>query len=551
MIKNFCCLALTSLTVVSVEAQLKYEGCDDIGPNSAEIKKTILVGRVSGGATPGVTAVDNTLKEPIRVAVAKNGDVYWAEREGALKVYKAQTATVVNTGKLDVFFGGAGGLVHPSGSRSNNEYGLIGMVLDPNFTTNRYIYLEYAPKTDTSLYVSRFTLNGDVLDKASEKIILKIPQQRRWCCHTGGAMVFDFHGNLYITVGNNTRNIEGEPVDAYLRESDPDADDQGHSANTNDLRGKILKITPTAAGTYTIPKGNLYPEGTANTRPEIWAMGMRNPYTMDVDKYRGWVVWGDVGPDEGGMQEEHNLFTKPGFGGWPYYAGTGEWRPLGKNVAAPTNNSKNNTGLKVLPPAIPAAIPYKQSSATTGPFYYYDGANASKRKFPPHFNKKWFISDWKVGWLDVVTLDDNGGVVSRMNLLPAQSLGGPLSFDFGPDGALYVAEYGFTYFGVVDNATRIRRLEYTGTCQPATPVLPPIPSSVNEGPKLGRISLLPSIKVGLNRDLELPAGVKGFRLYDIQGRMVWEYKVTGMEAGKVSVPAQVAASGVLRVKFFQ
>ena len=60
-------------------------------------------------------------------------------------------------------------------------------------------------------------------------------------------------------------------------------DAQRSSANTNDLRGKVLRIRPAADGTYTIPAGNLFAPGTANTRPEIYTMGTRNPYRISVD----------------------------------------------------------------------------------------------------------------------------------------------------------------------------------------------------------------------------------------------------------------------------
>ena len=74
-----------------------------------------------------------------------------------------------------------------------------------------------------------------------QKIILEVPTQREECCHTGGGMVFDKAGNLFLTVGNNTSNsnsdgyapIDERPGQAYW-------DDQRGASNTNDLRGKIV-----------------------------------------------------------------------------------------------------------------------------------------------------------------------------------------------------------------------------------------------------------------------------------------------------------------------
>src|SRR5690606_15578897 len=106
-------------------------------------------------------------------------------------------------------------------------------------------------------------------------------------------------------------------------------DAQKGSANTNDLRGGIIRIHPEPDGTYTIPEGNLFPPGTEKTRPEIYVMGTRNAYRISVDKKTGFVYWGDVGPDankdsvgHGPMgHDEVNQARKPGFFGWPLFIG--------------------------------------------------------------------------------------------------------------------------------------------------------------------------------------------------------------------------------------
>ncbi|HLP42125.1 MAG TPA: PQQ-dependent sugar dehydrogenase [Fibrobacteria bacterium] len=559
-------IALVCLVAVSAHALFKWDGCPDIAKGSPEFKIQPLVTR----RAEFNAIVDGTLNEPIKLALAKNGDMYWVERYGAVKVYKgsADTPSVVKVGQLEVFAGGRGALTAPGvlGS-TDSEFGIHGLVLDPEFETNRYIYFHYAPKSerDSSLYVSRFKLNGDVLDLTSEKILIKIPQQRRYCCHTGGGMAFDFAGNLFITVGNNTKKpVDDNIADAYLMESNPDADDGGHAGNTNDLRGKILRIKPRAipdagvapepgpGSTYDIPAGNLFPAGTPLTRGEIWAMGMRNPYTLSVDKYRNWVTWGDVGPDEGKDHEEWNLFTQPGNAGWPYFVGAVAWRPkINNDPNHVVNNSRNNTGLKDLPPAIPATIAYRQNTAITGPIYYYDGANPSTRKFPPNFHKKWFLTDWKLGFLDVATLDDAGKVTERQTLLDPKTLGGPLNMEFGPDGALYIIQYGTDYFTKQDANTKILRVEYTGACRPTTPVLPPTPAALREQALLERGTLLSGMSLGFAREVSLPSGAKGFRLFDVHGRIAWEYRATGHETCKVAIPASLPSTGVLRVQYLR
>src|SRR5690606_8679508 len=123
------------------------------------------------------------------------------------------------------------------------------------------------------------------------------------------------------------RNTAYAPIDERPGRNPWDA--QKGSANTNDLRGKILRIRPQADGTYTVPDGNLFPKGMEKTRPEIYVMGTRNPYRISVDSKTGYLYWGDVGPDAGQDSvgrgpkavDEINQARKPGFYGWPYFVG--------------------------------------------------------------------------------------------------------------------------------------------------------------------------------------------------------------------------------------
>src|SRR5690606_3610390 len=268
---------------------------------------------------------------------------------------------------------------------------------------------------------------------------------------------------------------------------------QKGSSNTNDLRGKILRIHPEADGTYTIPEGNLFPEGTPKTRPEIYTMGNRNPSRLSIDSTTGRLDWGEVGPDgsqddyeKRGPQsyDEFNRAKEPGNYGWPYFVGNNrayneydfETKESGEfyDPAKPINNSPNNTGMLELPPAIPALIEYSKSeseeypllgsggnSAVGGPIYHRSDFDNPERPFPAYYEGKWFITDFARGWINLVELDEQGDVKSMESFLPDVKLLGPLDMKFGPEGDLYVIEYGQGYFK--DNPeAQLVRIEYNG-----------------------------------------------------------------------------------------
>jgi cytochrome c len=199
------------------------------------------------------------LDEPMKLDVAGDGSVYIIERKGALKRYNPSTQTIKVIARMNVF--------------SLLEDGLLGMALDPDFDNNHWVYFYYSPPGDIpKQHVSRFELKGDSLFLDSEKVLLEVKVQRETCCHSGGDLEFGPDGNLYISVGDNTSSKESSgytPLDERPGRGPFDA--QKSSSNTNDLRGKVLRIKPEKDGTYSIPAGNLFPKGTASTRPEIYA----------------------------------------------------------------------------------------------------------------------------------------------------------------------------------------------------------------------------------------------------------------------------------------
>ena len=448
------------------------------------------------------------LDEPMEITFLPDKRILFVERKGNLKAYdpKTKEVSVLATIPVNTKYTNRQGQVREA------EEGLMGLIADPNYAKNNWIYMYYADPSEKKHVLARWELKGNELVEASKKIVLEVPTQREECCHTGGGMVFDKAGNLYLTTGNNTSNSNSDgyaPIDERPNQST--WDDQRGAANTNDLRGKILRIKPQPDGTYTIPEGNLFAYPASNggvqqkwsatnvppsgdrglTRPEIYTMGHRNPWRPTLDSKTGFLYWGEVGPDASKDSErgprgydELNQAKGPGFFGWPYFIGDnkvyGDWdfetnklKADSKfNPAAPINDSPNNTGLRELPPAQKAFIwyPYANSpefpmvgssgrSATGGPVFRKADFKNAPRPFPDYYEGKWLAVDFMRGWIMAITMDEKGDYKSMERFMPSENFSSAIDMDFSPDGDLYVLEYGSAWFRGNDNA-RLVKVQY-------------------------------------------------------------------------------------------
>ncbi|SHI43445.1 cytochrome c [Arenibacter nanhaiticus] len=423
--------------------------------------------------------LDFNLNEPMELDELPGRGILFVERRGKLKLYDFEAEETKIIAQLDLFYG--------------NEDGLLGLAVDPNYRENNWIYLFYsAAGEESKQYVSRFDLVGDSLVLGSEKKLLTIPTLRK-CCHSGGALEFGADGNLYIGLGDNTNPFESSgfaPIDE--REGRALWDAQRSAGNTNDLRGKILRIRPEDDGSYSIPSGNLFPEGTPNTRPEIYAMGLRNPFRFSVDSKTAYLYWGDVGPDSGkndpqrgphGMGE-FNQARKAGNWGWPYTRGNNQLyndydfatkTPGAKfNAKKLINDSPNNTGLRELPAAQESMIWFSYGESEEFPWLGAGGVNpmagpvfrasdypGATNSFPDYFEGKLFLYEWMRDWIYVVTLDENQNYVKADPFMPNSEFSHPMDMIFGSDGNLYVLEYGQKWNSQNMDA-RLNRISYEG-----------------------------------------------------------------------------------------
>jgi glucose/arabinose dehydrogenase len=247
-------------------------------------------------ATLSTRRVATGLYTPVYVT-APSGDF---NRIFILELYSGEIKILENGELLPQPFLNLGPRLTPSPAM---EQGLLCMAFHPLYAQNGYFYVVYTDYAGASV-VARYhvTANPDVADYNSEQIVLRLindhPNQNV------NTIAFGADGYLYISVGDGL--MEGFPEFAQLG---------------NDLHGKILRINVNGGTPYVIPPGNPF-VSTPGFRPEIWALGLRQPWRFSIDRLTGDLYIGEVG----NFAREEVDFQPAGVGGlnygWPVYEGT-------------------------------------------------------------------------------------------------------------------------------------------------------------------------------------------------------------------------------------
>ncbi len=437
--------------------------------------------------------------EPTEMTVLPNEDVLISQRRGEIMLYDKVNDTLRQVALLDVYHK----TLHTPGV--NAEEGVMGLQKDPDYAKNHWIYVYYAPTGDAEINrLSRFKYHDGNFDLASEQVILELHSDREICCHTGGSIAFGGDGLLYLSTGDNSTPFNQADAKYVNNGFAPLNDLPGSeqfdarrtSGNANDLRGKILRIRVNEDGTYSIPEGNLFPEGTEGARPEIYTMGHRNPYRISVDPKNGYLYWGDVGPDARADSletrgprgyDEINQARQAGNFGWPLFiADNKPYRAYnyatGESGAAydpehPINDSRNNTGLRELPPAQPAMVYYHYGesaefpqvasggrNAMAGPAYYKDLYNGAG-SLPDFYDGKVLVFDWIRGWMKSVELFPDGTFNKMIPFGADIKLNNLIDMEVGPTGRVYLLEYGTSWFTKNDDSG-LSYIEFNGGNRP-------------------------------------------------------------------------------------
>ncbi len=376
--------------------------------------------------------VQGDMTEPLALQFAPDGRLWFTGRRGDVWAYDFAAKKHEPVAKLNVCW-------EPNGPVAN-ERGLHGIAFDPDFLRNGHIYLHYAPWAPTnatawSNRVSRFTVNTPAratgLVEGSEKVLLTVPSLKGF--HQGGAMAINPRdGKLYVTAGDN--NVSGDTEKFW---NDPANPPQVLTA----LQGKTFRLNLDGS----IPSDNPF-VGRADAHPAVYTYGHRNPYSLNIDPKTGFVYVGEVGFDRKEDWEEVN-WLRPGANyGWPRCMGTnyatygGSPCPL-PEATAPWISWIHDGG----------------ANATGGPIYRPAGKG---RDFPETYHGGMFYADWVRKWLRFATVDPVSNAVVKTEPFARGFTAGIMAMELGPDGALYLIEYGGWFTPSAQD--KLSRIVWTG-----------------------------------------------------------------------------------------
>ncbi len=281
-----------------------------------------------------------------------------------------------------------------------NERGVSGLCFHPDFPRIPYFYVYYTVKGTDNNRLSRFQVTGGVADPKSEKILFEF-DKLLGSIHNGGSLQFGLDRKLYVGVGDGSNAPMADRLDSFL--------------------GKILRINDDGS----IPADNPFAGTATGFYKAIYAIGFRNPFSMDIDLTSGKILVGEVGGD---LFEEVNDIKAGGHYGWPLVEGLRTSQEVPTNYVDPIYAYKHDP-----------------DCAITGLAFY----NPATVRFPAQYRKKAFFADYC------------GGIIHAIDPATGQVLGKfvtnidrPMALVTSPDGYLYyIARGGMGGGSQVDNTT--------------------------------------------------------------------------------------------------
>jgi len=426
--------SLRNSTLRAARAQLRLTRLED-----RTVPATLIPGFAEQSVATG-------LSSPTAMEFSPDGKLFICEKAGTMEVWENGSRLQAN------FFVNA-----PISTQTGSERGLLSVTFDPNYATNRFVYVYYTTTAaDAHNRVSRFTANatGDLALAASESVLVDLDGHSAGN-HNGGATHFGPDGKLYVACGDNAN---------------------GNNAQSLTTRhGKILRYNSDGS----IPTDNpaSFPGisgTTAGVYRAIWAVGLRNPYTFTFQPGTGRMHINDVGEV---TWEEINIGTAGVNYGWPATEGMFNQGTF-PNFTLPLYAYPHSGGTVT-------------GQAITGGAFY----NPSNVQFPTSYTGDYFFADYVSGWIK--SIDLNTLAVSNF----ATGASGPVDLRIRPDGSLYYVSINTGVVNRVYSAPRV-----TGTV-------------VNSGD--AQRSRVTDIALSFNTQVTFPSGIaNAFTLTRIGGGSV-------------------------------
>jgi glucose/arabinose dehydrogenase len=323
------------------------------------------------------TLVGSGLSSPTAMAIAPDGRIFVTEKSGALRVVRNNALLLQPF--LNVSVNTAG------------ERGLLGVAFDPDFLSNRFVYVYYTTAAaPIHNRVSRFTAsasNPDVAQAGSEVPLLDLPTLGA-SNHNGGAVHFGNDGKLYVAVGENATPSNAQSLNTPL--------------------GKLLRINANGS----IPTDNPFYSQTTGINRAIWALGLRNPYTFAVDSFSGRMHINDVGQDS---WEEVDLGARGSNYGWPQTEGN---QPAGVSGVRYPIYTYQNAG---------------SNCAIVGAAFY----RPQILRFPAAYDGRYFFGDYCGGFIRMLSPPNYSSPAEF-----ASGINGLVDIQTHQDGSLYYLSSG-------------------------------------------------------------------------------------------------------------
>jgi glucose/arabinose dehydrogenase/PKD repeat protein len=346
------------------------------------------------------TQITNALDAPHDMEIAPDGRLFVAQKGGIVRIVNPEDGTLSTF--LDI----------SSQVHEKDTMGLLSITLDPQFATNPYVYLFYTRKATTTAPIHnrivRVTANasGDSAVPGSEQLLLRLDNLLDNGLHNGGSMKFGADGKLYASVGENNQRTPAQSLDNFF--------------------GKMVRINKDG----TIPTDNPFYSTASGSNRAIWALGLRNPFKIDVQPGTGRILINDVG---GMTWEEINQGAAGANYGWPVREGEANDPQYVDPVFAYRHDpagtlDRNTTGCAIV----------------GGAFY-----NPATAQFPAGYVGDYFFADHCNAWIR-----SYDPTTDQANLF-ATGMERAIDLEVSEDGSLYVLHW--------SNPVDLEKIRYTGS----------------------------------------------------------------------------------------